>query len=73
MRDHYTPNETEGKYMTGTTKRSLLAWCENDDCGEPIYEGSKHVEQVSDTGSRYFYCSNCAIKPVTPDSVVEEI
>ena len=72
MKDHYTLDETNGRFMDGTKSRALLAWCESDDCGEPIYEGSKHVEQVSDAGSRYFYCTNCAVKPVTPDEKREE-
>jgi hypothetical protein len=71
MRGYYTPNETEGKYMAAMT-HELLGWCENDECGEPIYEGTKHVEQVSDVGSRYFYCASCAIKPTTPDEKKEE-
>jgi hypothetical protein len=71
MKDYYMPKETEGKHMIGLT-RALLAWCENDSCGEPIYAGSKHTEQVSDNGSRYFYCANCTVKPTTPDEKREE-
>lgn len=55
-----------------TKKRFLLAWCEAEECGEPIYDGSKHVEQVSDAGNRYFYCANCAPKLTTPDQKREE-
>jgi hypothetical protein len=55
------------KQMNDTKKRALLAWCENDDCGEPIYTGDKHIEEVSDAGNRYFYCSDCIVKPNTPD------
>lgn len=71
MREYYTPEQIEGKRMVGVT-RKLLAWCENDDCGEPIYEGSKHVEQVSDTGNRYFYHMQCVMKVSTPDEQREE-
>ncbi len=60
-------NLTEERQMNDTKKRSLLAWCENDDCGEPIYAGDKHTEQVSDAGNRYFYCSEHIPKDRTPD------
>lgn len=72
MKDYYTPKQIEGKFMNEVTTRQLIAWCENDDCGEPIYQGSKHTEQVSDEGNRYFYCPGCNVKPVTPDERREE-
>ncbi len=60
-----------GRQMNDIQKRALLAWCENDDCGEPIYEGDRHIEEISDEGSRYFYHTDCARKVTTPDSVQE--
>ncbi len=57
--------------MYDTKKRELIAWCENDDCGEPIYSGDKHVEDVSDSGNRYFYHPHCTRKEVTPDEAQE--
>ena len=68
--DYYTSEQTEGKFMNEVTTRALLAWCE--ECGEPIYSGSKHTEQVSDSGNRYFYCAGCTVKPNTPDEAKEE-
>lgn len=64
---------TEEIQMNDIKKRELLAWCENDSCGEPIYSGDKHIEQVSDAGSRYFYCAGCSVKLHTPDEEREEI
>ncbi len=61
-------NSTKELQMNDTKKRPLLAWCENDDCGEPIYEGNKHFEEVSDAGNRYFYCASCNVKATTPDA-----
>jgi hypothetical protein len=58
---------TKERQMNDIKKRSLLAWCENDNCGEPIYAGDKHIEEVSDAGNRYFYCSDCIVKEHTPD------
>jgi hypothetical protein len=69
--DYYTPKQTEGKFMNEVTTRQLISWCENDDCGEPIYQGDKHVEQVSESGNRYFYHPQCTVKPNTPDEKEE--
>ena len=66
--------QIRNKILTGgimeTKQIALLAWCE--ECGEPIYQGQKHTEQVSDNGNRYFYCAGCTVKPNTPDERREE-
>jgi len=60
-----------GEYMSDTENRSLIGWCENDRCGEPIYAGDRHTEDVSDAGNRYFYCPGCGVKATTPDEQLE--
>lgn len=61
----------EAKQMNDVRKRELVAWCENEDCGEPIYSGDKHIEDVSDNGNRYFYHPQCTVKLHTPDEQFE--
>lgn len=63
---------TEDFNMTERKARELLGWCENEDCGEPIYHGDPHVEAVSSGGNRYFYHPQCQLKPITPDVQLEK-
>lgn len=58
--------------MTDTKSRALIAWCEDETCGRPIYTGDKHTECVSDNGNRYFYCAGCVINVQTPDQALEQ-
>lgn len=55
--------------MSETKKKQLLAWCEN--CGDTIYTGDKHTEDVSELGNRYFHCSKCTAAVHTPDEELE--
>lgn len=59
--------DNQGHDMDGLKTRQLIAWCENDDCGEPIYEGDRHIEEVSEGSNRYFYHLKCSRRDITPD------
>lgn len=65
----YTIEEIE---MLERKARELLGWCENEDCGDPIYQGDPHIADVSSVGNRYLYHPRCRLKPTTPDSQLDE-
>ncbi len=48
----------EAIQMNDTIERTIVGWCNNDDCGEPIYRDDIHFIDGDE-----MYCDNCHETP----------